>query len=222
MLVPNLKTNFITPRIESRSSALRTIPAHFVGAPTAPPRAFVQQHKETSVTLTSSLAEHAFAIVVRDLEGFGNSPTDKHRQALRRIVETYSAMARGEITGRFAFDLPTGCGKTQSVVAWCQAVHECQSGHSVVIAASKVEELCDIKRNLIDKGVPADRIGLIHSKAYDPDYAEEWLQTRNPQVFKATAGRREYASLPSTSDNETRPFLLVTVMGPAILPESGL
>jgi hypothetical protein len=119
-------------------------------------------------------------------------------------------MACGEITGRFAFDLPTGCGKTQSVIAWCQTVHECQSGHSVVIAASKVEELCDIKRNLLDKGVPADSIGLVHSKAYDPNRAEEWLQTRNPQVLKPTAGRREYASLPSTSGNEGRPFLLVT------------
>jgi hypothetical protein len=125
------------------------------------------------VTLASTLAEHAFDIVVRDLEGFGNRLNEQHRHALRRMLETYSSMACGEITGRFVFDLPTGCGKTQSVIAWCQAVHETKSGHSAVIATSKVEELCDIKRKLIAKGVPEESIGLIHSKAYDPAVAEK-------------------------------------------------
>src|SRR5262249_57957896 len=90
-------------------------------------------------TLASTLAEHAFDIVVRDLEGFGNHLNEAHRQALRRMLETYSLMACSEITGRFAFDLPTGCGKTQSLIAWCQAVYETRSGHSAVIATSKVE-----------------------------------------------------------------------------------
>ena len=103
------------------------------------------------MTTASTLAEHAFGIVVRDLEGFGNRLNDQHRQALRRMLEIYSSMACGEIAGRFAFDMPTGCGKTQSLAAWCQAVHEMQTGHSVVIAASKVEELCDIKRKLIHR-----------------------------------------------------------------------
>ena len=164
------------------------------------------------MTLASTLAEHAFGIVVRDLEGFGNRLNEQHRQALRRMLETYSSMACGETTGRFAFDLPTGCGKTQSVIAWCQAVHETQSGHSVVIAASKVEELCDIKGKLIDKGLPEESIGLIHSKEYDPDRAEEWKKTRDPSVLKPRGGPGavEYASLPKTTDNQDRPFLLVT------------
>ena len=164
------------------------------------------------MTLARTLAEHAFGIVVRDLEGFGNRLTEQHRQALRRMLETYSAMACGETTGRFAFDLPTGCGKTQSVIAWCQAVHETRAAHSAVIAASKVEELCDIKRKLIAKGVPEERIGLIHSKSYDPDLAREWQRTRNPSVLKqpGRSGIIDYASLPKTTDNEGRPFLLVT------------
>ena len=164
------------------------------------------------MTLASTLAEHAFSIVVRDLEGFGNRLNEQHRQALRRMLEIYSSMACGEITGRFAFDLPTGCGKTQSVIAWCQAVHETQSGHSVVIAASKVEELCDIKHKLLKKDVPEECIGLIHSKDYDPKRAEEWMRTRDPFVLKQTCnkGQTEYASLPKTTENEKRQFLLVT------------
>jgi hypothetical protein len=164
------------------------------------------------VTLANRLAEHAFASVVIDLEGFGSRLNNKHRTALYRIVQTYSSMACGETTGRYAFDLPTGCGRTQSVIAWCQAVHELQTGHSVVIAASKVEELCELKRKLVEKGVPGESVGLIHSKHYDPELAEEWRQTRDPRVLKPTIGRsqREYASLPKTTNNEKRPFLLVT------------
>jgi hypothetical protein len=164
------------------------------------------------VKLASTLAEHAFSIVARDLKGFGNRLNDNHRQALRRMLETYSSMAYGETTGRIAFDLPTGCGKTQSVIAWCQAVHETQSGHSAVIATSKVEELCEMKRKLIAKGLPDESIGLIHSKNYDPDLAQEWLRIRDPSMLKqpGRSGVTEYASLPKTTENETRPFLLVT------------
>jgi hypothetical protein len=120
------------------------------------------------------------------------------------MLQTYSSMACDETTGRFAFDLPTGCGKTQSLIAWCQAVYETRSGHSAVIAASKVEELCDIKRKLIAKGVPEESIGLIHSNAYDPALAEKWKQTRDPSVLMGGGGVREYASLPKTTDNERR------------------
>src|ERR1700704_4973421 len=153
------------------------------------------------MTLASTLAEHAFSIVVRDLEGFGSRLNDKHRRALGRMMETYSSMACGEIAGRFAFDLPTGCGKTQSLIAWCQAVHEIKSGHSAVIATSKVEELCNIKRKLIEKGVPEECVGLVHSKLYDEERAEMWKQTRDPSVLMGNGGEREYAALPKTRDN---------------------
>src|ERR1051325_2448422 len=131
------------------------------------------------MTSKMSLTKEAFTILASDLESYGNRLNEQHRQALRRMLETYSSMACGEITGRFAFDLPTGCGKTQSLIAWCQAVHESRSGHSTVIAASKVEELCDIKRKLIDKGLAEECIGLTHSKEYDTKRAEDWLRTRD-------------------------------------------
>ena len=164
------------------------------------------------MTTASTLAEHAFDIVVRDLEGFGNRLNDQHRQALRRMLEIYSSMACGEIAGRFAFDLPTGCGKTQSLIAWCQAVHEIKSGHSAVIATSKVEELCNIKRKLIEKGVPEECVGLVHSKLCDQERVREWLLTRDPSALKEMGGNGaiEYASLPRTTENERRQFLLVT------------
>jgi hypothetical protein len=136
------------------------------------------------LTLANRLAEHALRVVVQDLEGFGNHLNDTHRLALRQTVETYSAMAYGDVKGRYALDLPTGCGKTQSLIAWCQAVYELQTGHSVVIAASKVEELCDIKRKLIEKGIPETSIGLIHSKEYDPKVADEWRRTGDQNALR--------------------------------------
>ena len=104
------------------------------------------------------------------------------------MLEIYSSMACGEIAGRFAFDLPTGCGKTQSLIAWCQAVHEIKSGHSAVIATSKVEELCNIKRKLIAKGVPEECVGLVHSKLCDQERVREWLLTRDPSALKEMGG----------------------------------
>ena len=38
---------------------------------------------------------------------------------------------------------------------------------SVAVAASKVEALCEMKRSLLEIGVPESKIGLIHSKRYD-------------------------------------------------------
>jgi hypothetical protein len=57
--------------------------------------AFIHNTRKTSVTLASTLAEYAFGIVVRDLEGFGSRLNDKHRHALRRMLDVFR---RGRLT----------------------------------------------------------------------------------------------------------------------------
>ena len=66
-------------------------------------------------------------------------------------------------------DLPTGLGKTTSVVCWAKAMVECGAGWSLAICASRVEELCDIYSALISgpSAIPEERLGLWHSLA-DP------------------------------------------------------
>jgi len=144
-----------------------------------------------------SLIVKAHEIVVRNLEAFGNDLGELHRDALVSLVGGFTLLAFGIMKGRYAYPLPTGMGKTQSIVAWCAALEELgYKDVSVAIAASKVEALCQLKRDLIRNGVPPESIGLIHSYRFDSSLKGELLDG--------------YASEPSTEDNDDRPIMLVT------------
>lgn len=117
------------------------------------------------------LTRTAFSILVADLEGFGNRLAPMHRAALLELVETFTGYCTGTERGRQAFPLPTGMGKTSAVVAFLAALHRLGYAVPVSVAASKVEALCRMKRELIAHGVPADLIGLkhsLHSEATEP------------------------------------------------------
>ena len=62
-----------------------------------------------------------------------------------------------------------------------------------------MEPLCDIKRALMDNGVPDEDIGLLHSYTFDPDL-----------IVPGQPLPARHASLPATTDNETKRILLVT------------
>lgn len=136
---------------------------------------------------------NAFGKLVARLEAFGNILSERQREALFELVGRYTLLAGGKTPGRHAFPLATGLGKTQSIVAWIATVHEMGLEHiSVAVCQSQVEALCTLKRELMEAGVPEEKIGLLHSYG------------------------KHGASLPSTEDNDTRPYLLCTharVMG---------
>ncbi len=137
-------------------------------------------------------------LLLTRLEGFGNRLSYGHKDALRQIVHELSLLTFGVKRGRYAYPLPTGMGKTQSVVAFCTAlVMEGFDDKSVVVSATKVEALAGIKRDLIANGVPEARIGLIHSYKHDPSLNSKGL----PEGF---------ASLPATDENDERQIMLVT------------
>jgi hypothetical protein len=46
----------------------------------------------------------------------------------------------------------------------------------VAVGQYKVEALCSLKRDLIEAGVPEDRIGLLHSYEYDEAKAKAFLE----------------------------------------------
>lgn len=138
--------------------------------------------------LSSSQAEQltstAFDILISHLEQNGNQLSDLHRQALQAMLEEMTGYATGAISGRRAFSLGTGCGKTSAIIAWITALHRLGFHWvSVSVSASKVEALCDLKRQLMLLGVPERLIGIKHS-------------VRD-------------ASLPSTDDDDRR-YQLVT------------
>ncbi|MBA2660554.1 MAG: hypothetical protein H0U72_13755 [Nitrosospira sp.] len=143
------------------------------------------------------LTFRAFDIVSDNLTKFGNELGEEHRLALMELVGGFTLLAFGQKKGRYAYPLPTGMGKTQSIVAWCAALHGLEyTDISVAVAAGKVEALCQLKRDLISNGVPPEAIGLVHSYNYEAGQAGELLNG--------------YASESSTRDNDDRQIMLVT------------
>ncbi len=144
------------------------------------------------------LTSKAHALTINNLEIYGNRLAPSHSSCILRLQQEFGALVFGIKTGRYAYPLPTGMGKTQSVIGFCTAlVTEGFDNKSVVVSATKVEALAGIKRELIANGVPEARIGLIHSYSYDPSIPRDALP-------------EGYASEPSTSDNDDRQIMLVT------------
>lgn len=133
------------------------------------------------------LTRAANSRLILALQNFGNTLNIDHKKCLFALNDSMTAMAEGSLQGRWAFGLPTGTGKTRAIVEWITAVCEAKLPYSVAVAASRIEALCTLKRDLVANGVPADLIGLLHEGP--------------------TAGDKK-ASLPATKDNDTRPFLL--------------
>jgi hypothetical protein len=141
------------------------------------------------------------------LKRYGNSIGWPQRLSLITIIQTYTDISIGAMSGRYAFALPTGMGKTCSIIAWLSTLNKLGHDHiSVAVCGSKVEHLCDIVRKLIlEENVPSDKIGLVHSYRYDEKMAQEYR-----------AGKREllsgYASYPSINaqDSKDKQILLLT------------
>ncbi len=148
----------------------------------------------------------AHATLLQILEETRNVPGTKQQEALLALLRLYLRLSLGLDRGRFAFPLPTGYGKTSSIVAWCAAIHQLGvKDFSVAVAASKVEDLCRLKRELIrvgGEGMEA-KVGLIHSYEFDPQEIEEARLADRPL-------KDGFASEPRTDDNEGRQFVLVT------------
>ena len=149
-----------------------------------------------------ALSMPALNNLVDTLNGYGNVLSDEHTMALAALTGAMTNMAAGGLTGRWAYGLPTGMGKTSAIIAWCARLAELGLDDvSVAVSASKVEALCALKRNMIEAGVPEGQIGLIHSKRYDPDKVKAILNGDGPT-------NADFASEPS--EGLDRQIMLVT------------
>lgn len=160
-----------------------------------------------SVALDQELTVRAYEIAVDKFGPERLSPD--HAEAFMYMAGRLTHMASGHARKvlrvrrsdplRLAFGLACGGGKTLMAKSWIAAVHETGKPYSVTYAASEVEALCQMKRDLVSEfGVPAETIGLLHSYAHDPD--------------KAANRVPGYASEPVTPDSElhSKQFLLCT------------
>lgn len=132
-----------------------------------------------------TLTNLSFERLEKHLVSNGNVLSSAHRQALYALCGLFTESAQGKRPGRWAFGLPTGTGKTSAIIAWCSTLVNLGLDHiSVSVSASKVEALCQLKRDMMEHGVPEERIGLIY----------------------ADGGRY---TLPRTDDNDERQIMLV-------------
>jgi hypothetical protein len=158
--------------------------------------------REEGIFRDVSLTETAMDILRDNLTRYGSTLSDAHARALFTILGRFTMLANGVRTGRWAYAMPCGGGKTQAVVAWATALHRLGKPYSVIVSASKVEALCDLKRDLLAAGVPEEKVGLLHSYRYRADLASAARQGA-PEADG-------FASMPATDGNEDRQVLLVT------------
>jgi len=128
----------------------------------------------------------AYEILEHRLEQFGNKVSPEQQEALRFMLGCFARMAAGtQLYQKEAIPLPTGLGKSTACLSFCAALHRLVYGAPVLIASSYIENLCQGLRDLVELGVPREKIGLIH-----------------------TAGKD--ASEPATEGNGSRQFLFLT------------
>lgn len=137
----------------------------------------------------------ALNTVLAKLKSYGNEISDDHEQALSGLCELASLTLCGQLQQRVRFALPCGMGKTTGVRAILKAIHDLGLPYRIVVASSKVEELCALKRRLVaEDQIPEASIGLQHSYPCCPS--------------RAKAGHPGFASEPAS--NVDAQFLLVT------------
>ncbi|MBS0167554.1 MAG: hypothetical protein JSR29_15840 [Nitrospira sp.] len=133
------------------------------------------------------------------LERYGNKPNDTQRTILRELMRMLVGIAAGHTVGRYPWPLATGMGKTTAVIALHRTLEAQEiTGVGTATAATQVEALCRLYRDLQAAGVPKEKIGLFHSKKYDANDPMRCVRDS------------DYASEPATTGNQNRPYVLVT------------
>jgi hypothetical protein len=152
----------------------------------------------------ASITEPAFRLLVAELEKYGNILSVDHKTALMALVGLMTKMAQHKLNGRFAFGLPTGLGKSTAIIAFAAALAARKIDHvSIAVACSKVEALCQMKRDMIALGVEPARIGLIHSY---PDATERSTEDEDRQIMLVTHARvRDSSKLAQFSHYRGKP-----------------
>lgn len=96
------------------------------------------------------------------LEKVGNTLNVQHKMALCALNDSLTKMAEGTLTGRIAFGLPTGTGKTRAIIEWCASVHALKLPYSVAVSSSRIDALIQMKADMLAVGIPDSMIGLLH------------------------------------------------------------
>lgn len=146
-------------------------------------------------TKRKELIDLAYSYTLYLLLKYGNKLNEEHAKAIYKIINGFVDTIEGENI-KLAFPLFCGGGKTTCIRGLLIAITKLDLNYSVVVSASQIKALCDLKIDLISDGIPESKIGLIHSKQYDPE----------------KINMDGYAQLPSNTNEEIQvmPFVLVS------------
>src|SRR5262245_46726291 len=108
------------------------------------------------------LTQMATTRLMAFLEKVGNRLHVQHKMALSALNDAMTQMAEGTITGRLAFGLPTGTGKTSAIIEWCASVHALKLPYSIAVSSSRIDALITMKTAMLAAGIPEDKIGVLH------------------------------------------------------------
>ena len=111
-----------------------------------------------------ALTEEAYGIAITTLQKHGNQLHDNHKAALKALLGSMTAMATGDLQGRWAFGLQTGIGKTTCTISWLAALAKLGfAGRvTVAVASNEAEALCEIVDALKELKVDLGLVGLLH------------------------------------------------------------
>jgi hypothetical protein len=111
------------------------------------------------------LTEQAHETLIKRLTSYGNVISQDHSNALFQLCGIFTNAAQGHKTGRQAFPLACGMAKSSAVRAWIATLVALKLNHvSVAVANARIEDLCQLKRDLIADGVPPGKIALLYAK----------------------------------------------------------
>lgn len=114
------------------------------------------------MTTPNALTTMAGKRLVAFLTKVGNTLTVQHKMALYALVNSMTRMAEGKLTGRLAFGLPTGTGKTSAIIEWCASVSALKLPYSVAVSSSRIDALLTMKADMVKAGIPDSMIGVLH------------------------------------------------------------
>jgi hypothetical protein len=161
--------------------------------------------RELGLTEAFKLTEAAHTRAVKLLTDYGSVLSKTHSEALFHLVGNFAMLTLGKASGRYAFDLGTGCGKTTAIVAFISALSSTNRREAVAVCSEKVEQLCQLYRDLIDAGVPAEMIGLRHNYSHDPEQRKRFLDGK-----PLREGYASEASIGPKQDLRMFPYVLYT------------
>lgn len=195
------------------------------------PQRITDYRTKGQVALIQSVSTKATERLVRLLESYDNRVSPDQTERLVSIVGRMAILASGQGNGgRFVFDMACGRGKTTSIRAFIgELFRQNVVDAPLIVASSRVEQLCDLKRDLIAEGVPEKEIGLYHSYDYDPSISKKVLSgeitrpdnlatepasTRHPAHFRVVllthrrvkTGKGEDGSIPTNMRDIAGPY----------------